>query len=936
MPHASAQDLVCIKECDYLPFTAHMREGALLGCPVLVSPAVDGVTPAITEMQNVQSVETSPRISTRCIPAELQLAEKPLHYANRGCLDQNVNSQTDLPHCCRNRSGLQKQMIPAELISFSKAGKSARARGYVSASLLRALSLASEVHSQSAQSLAIPRLAITALPTTLQAVTSVAFGAILKDGGGLDERRASFLRDSKLLCKVATKLLSGTTITKMTELSVTWFHTPLALVVQDMKPNIRVGIIDPQQEDVEFQFNVLNENAQTKLYLASTPQTGKHRRLPIDTASQERGEGSMDDANHKHKDESFIVDCVLEHVQYHVRGMDTQVRKITQVWLNASPLYLRMAPNPSAWQPRGILLHGASGTGKTLMVNVLINTLRNSKTWKRVFPSSIGAPLPRQKVINMAELFQSDFGAGERYLCECFDTVGNCNRNDDLVGQQTVCGILVLDEIDIIASKPRKGQKGGTNHLVQRLKALLFMLMDDAAKRRLPVVIIGITSQPEVLDRAIFRPGRLELVIECPIPDAKARLNILRHIVSKRLKGKPDGDQHAIDNDDADDDQLVQVAKSTHGMVAADLVSLCREATMAHLHDLVARNKVNVSPMANLQMKDWMAALAIVRPSGLRTMQHDTRVPEGTPCISELTGMGSLSNQAEAAVLAPLRQAEQYYALGVSPPSGLLLHGASGNGKTLLALVLAQEAKICGLANFISVRCTELVSKVVGESERAVAEVFHRARKMSPCIVLLDQIEAIARRRKSAEEMAATSEHTWDRLLSCLLTELDGVGSKPTTSAEGRGDENMAEQVIVVIGVTQDMSLLDPALVRPGRFDTHLRITPPSKEQVVELFSLGLKKSLQHPSFGKEGHLSNNIIHEAARYLMNCQRVGTTKKTISRADVLGICRESIMSAIRENYMSCESAKGNSRKGEGIDVPEVMPEHLWGAISQQFK
>ena len=218
--------------------------------------------------------------------------------------------------------------------------------------------------------------------------------------------------------------------------------------------------------------------------------------------------------------------------------------------------------------------------------------------------------------------------------------------------------------------------------------------------------------------------------------------------------------------------------------------------------------------------------------------------------MAELAGMGDLGTRATAAVLAPLRHAEKYWALGVPPPSGLLLYGASGNGKTMLALSLAREAKEHGLANFIAVRCSELVSKVVGESERAVAEVFHRARKMSPCLIFLDQIEAIARRRQGADDLATTSEHTWDRLLSCLLTELDGIGSKSPQHPHGPGSGGgegggrpLSEQAIIVVGATVDMGRLDPALIRSGRLRRRAPRRPPLSPPPLRTTRRGTRES---------------------------------------------------------------------------------------------
>ena len=579
---------------------------------------------------------------------------------------------------------------------------------------------------------------------------------------------------------------------------------------------------------------------------------------------------------------------VLRRVRASVRGLDAQCLRVAHLWRAAA------APPPHVWHPHGVLLHGAPGTGKTLLAAALAQHLPCQRALQQ------GDQMP-QVMVGAAEFFQRDFGAGERFLAQCFQAAA-------AEAQASGCALLVLDEIDLMCSSTGGGWSGGGERnrslLKERLQALLFLLLDDAFERRIPLIVVGITSRPETLSRDLLRPGRLEVVLECPIPDTAGRLDMLRLMTANMRPPSPSPLLLSSDADTVMERQLAAVARSSRGMVGADLASLCREAALNRVRVLSADDRGGGGK--DITMNNWHYALTVVKPSGLRSTAHDTHVPEGTLGVSELVGMARLGAQAVAAVLTPLRQASRYWAMGIAPPSGLLLHGPSGNGKTALALALARDAQRDGLANFISVRCTELVSKVVGESEAAVAAVFRRARAMAPCIVLLDQIEAIAPTRGSSA--SRSSEHTWDRLLSCLLTELDGIGSKRNNLGAKRGAGNVDNNItaataddrdgaehksISVIGATIDIRLLDRALVRPGRFDTHLLVDAPTLEEREALLRYGLRKAAPE--------MPQPDVAAAA--------LGLAGK--SRAEVLGACREAIMHALREK----------------VDDPVLTPAHL---------
>ena len=276
------------------------------------------------------------------------------------------------------------------------------------------------------------------------------------------------------------------------------------------------------------------------------------------------------------------------------------------------------------------------------------------------------------------------------------------------------------------------------------------MLLDDAAERRLPLMIVGITSRPDVLDRALLRPGRLEIVVECPIPDVDARRDILLHTVSRRhtQNRSRNEDRFSGHKREVGGTSIDFVAQSTHGMVGADLVSLCREATLKNLYRCVKHQQV-LSPKegsvespqtSQLSMDDWKEALNIVRPSGLRAVLHDTRVPPNTPCIGELVGMGRFQRKLRSNAGTACKPIATGH-------SGCLHHldyfaWRFREWKDYAGAVSGTRRKRVWSCHHWW-RCTELVSKVVGESERAIADLFHRARKMSPCLVFLDQIEAV-------------------------------------------------------------------------------------------------------------------------------------------------------------------------------------------------
>jgi transitional endoplasmic reticulum ATPase len=361
--------------------------------------------------------------------------------------------------------------------------------------------------------------------------------------------------------------------------------------------------------------------------------------------------------------------------------------------------------------------------------------------------------------------------------------------------------IIFIDEIDSIAPK----REEVTGEVERRVVSQLLSLMDGLEARG-KVIVIAATNRPNAIDPALRRPGRFDREIEIKVPDKKGRYEILQ-IHTRHMPLTPDVD-------------LEKLAAVTHGFVGADAEYLCKEAAMKTLRRMLPELKLEEERLSPeildkliVTMADFEGALKDVMPSAMREVYLET------PDVkwADLGGLEGVKRELQEAVEWPLKFPDLYSAIGYTMPKGILLYGSSGTGKTLLAKAVATESE----ANFISVRGPELLSKWVGESERGVREVFRRARQAAPCIIFFDEIDALAPTRGMGGDSMVT-----ERVVSQLLTELDGIQQL---------------QGVVVLAATNRIDMVDPALVRPGRFDKVIPIPMPDKESREQILKINME-----------------------------------------------------------------------------------------------
>ncbi len=423
--------------------------------------------------------------------------------------------------------------------------------------------------------------------------------------------------------------------------------------------------------------------------------------------------------------------------------------------------------------PKGVLLFGSPGTGKTLLAKAVANESNAHFT-------SISGP----------EIMSKFYGESEARLRDIFKEA-----------KEKSPSIVFIDEIDSIAPK----REEVTGEVERRVVSQLLSLMDGLEARG-KVIVIAATNRPNAIDPALRRPGRFDREIEINVPSKKGRLEILQiHTRNMPL---------------VDDVDLDILSRKTHGFVGADLEYLAKEAAMKTLRRMLPELKLDEEKMKpeflemlKVTMTDFEYALKDITPSAMREVYLES------PDVkwSDIGGLESFKKDLQEAVEWPMKYSEIYEQIGYTMPKGVLIHGPSGTGKTLLAKAVATESE----ANFISIRGPELLSKWVGESERGVREVFRRARTAAPCVIFFDEIDALAPIRGAGGDSMVT-----ERVVSQLLTELDGI---------------RALSGVVVIAATNRVDMVDTALLRPGRFDKLLFIPLPDKDTRKRILEINVR-----------------------------------------------------------------------------------------------
>lgn len=509
-----------------------------------------------------------------------------------------------------------------------------------------------------------------------------------------------------------------------------------------------------------------------------------------------------------------------------------RIREMVELPMRHPELFQRLGIRP----PQGVLLHGPPGCGKTLLARAVAN-----ESEANFFP------------VNGPEIMNKFYGGSEQNVRDIFQQA-----------QKNLPSIIFIDELDAIA--PKRGEV--TGEVERRVVAQLLASMDGLTGRQ-NVIVIGATNRPDALDPALRRPGRFDREIVIGVPDKKGRHEILQI----HTRGMPL----------AKDVDLKKVEDMTHGYTGADLAGLCRETAMKALRRYLPEINVeeervppSVLEKMEIKMEDFLNAYKEITPTAMREVYVEVPTVKWT----DVGGLESVKEELREAVEWPLKNPQVFKRMSIRPPKGILLFGPPGCGKTLLARAVATESE----ANFITIKGPEVFSKWVGESEKAIREVFRKARMASPAVIFFDEFDSLVPRRG----LGYADSGVTSRVISQLLTEMDGI---------------VTLEDVVVIAATNRPDIVDPAILRPGRFDRLIYVPDPDEKARLEILQI----------YTKGMPLTKDV---------DLAQLTSMTKNYSGADIDAVCREAGLNALRTDINAKEVSFADFKEALGKIGPTI--------------